>query len=182
MNVCNRCLDGVHKCWPNECACTICGKPVPKLKRTRLAPSRTYEQRPGPAAKKLGTPNAQNTPHMTPELMHYIAVQLLESLPGRFFVSADEWDAVHNRWDAGGWTQQQIADELEITFERVRHIRRMPRPERDILPGYAEIADRCGVSVGQVRTVMSHLVRLRDDIPFAFYPPKDRPAQPCTFS
>lgn len=75
-------------------------------------------------------------------------------------MSQPEWDAVYAR---RGWSHKQVAAELQISYERVRYIRRMPRPTNEqIAPSYCDIAIRAGCSTNQVYKVMADLVGLRD--------------------
>lgn len=170
MIICGPCLDGIHKCWPGDCACTLCGVPLRKPKRVR-----EYTPRPPREPRKPAEV-------LTPEMADYVARQLLEDVGGRYsYISQDEWDAVHSR---ESWPHRAVAKELGLSYERVRYIRRMVRPEDSFaVPSYANIARRAGCSYKQVARIMNELVALRDVSQWdAFTPPALRPPEPRTFS
>lgn len=151
-----RCEEGFHGCWPGECDCTVCNvaqkEPPPK-----------------PVRKPKAHPQPKGVPHPTekwvplPEdLEEYIALQLIEDAGSPHRVSRPEWDAVHQR---DRWTHREVAEDLRITYERVRYIRKMPRPVKGhVAPAYANIAFRAGCTVSQVYKVMADLVALRDGL------------------
>lgn len=164
LQICNRCLDGWHKCWPGECACTQCNKPLPKLRK------------PGPTLRKPKRPTVkvkEPAPQISEDLERYVARQLIEDAGSPRRVSQPEWDAVANR---NGWTHMEVAIDLDITYERVRYVRRMSRPvDEHVAPAYRDIAYRAGCHVDQVYKVMRDLVVLRDGRP------EDRPENGASF-
>lgn len=173
MIICNRCLDGVHKCWPGDCACVLCGVELKKHAGPQPGPAR---ERAKAAPRAKG--RFQST--LTPEMTDHIARKLLEDAGSPHRISQPEWDAVAARQ---GWSHTEVASELGISYERVRYIRRMPRPtDAHLAPAYRDIAHRAGVTHGQVYKVMKDLVSLRDADPWSSTRPQDRPPEPCTFS
>lgn len=167
-----RCLDGWHKCWPGECACTQCNKALPKPRKPVGAPRKPRVRLTNPV-KKDGTPR-KIAPEIGDDLERYVARQLIEDAGSPHRVSQPEWDAVDVR---RGWTHKQVAVDLDITYERVRYIRRMPRPvDGHIAPAYLDIAYRAGCTVHQVYKVMQDLVVLRDG------PAEARPENGASFS
>ncbi len=172
LQICGRCLDGWHKCWPGECACTQCNKAMPVLRKPVQVRKPPKVRKPKPP-KGVPHPVAKVTPLDT-DLVSYIARQLIEDAGSPHRVSQPEWDAVHYRH---GWTHMEVAIDLDITYERVRYIRRMPRPvDEHVAPAYRDIAYRAGCTVSQVYKVMQDLVALRDGNP------EDRPENGCSFS
>lgn len=176
--ICNRCLDGFHQCWPGDCACTVCDLPVAKRAPARK-PKRVQPHQQSPTTL-TGRPR-KIAPHLSPEMSDYIARSLLDGSRTNCVISPEEWDAVHAR---PSWSHNEVARELELTFERVRYIRRMARPtDEGPHKSFVRLADRVGATPGQVHKVMRDLVTLRDASTWdAFTPPKARPPEPCTFA
>lgn len=153
-----KCAESFHGCWPGECLCKVCNHntdPLPLLPKPVRKPRKPRQSGP------KGVPHAIEKVAPLPEdLVEYIAAQLLQDAGSPHRVSQPEWDAVHRRFE---WSHMEVAVDLQISYERVRYIRRMPRPEdQHVAPAYRNIAYRAGCTVSQVYKVMGDLVVLRD--------------------
>lgn len=152
-----RCSEGFHGCWAGECDCTTCNytqKEQPRQRRPRN--SQTPKPKP---PKGVPHPIGKVTP-LPEDLVEYIALRLLEDAGSPHRISQPEWDAVHRRFE---WTHKEVAIDLGLTYERVRYIRRMSRPDdTHVAPAYRDIAYHAGCTVSQVYKVMRDLVVLRD--------------------